>query len=169
MRSPRISPRFTERARARRAKRGAAIVHATDFSAASRGALAQAIAFAQRARARLAIIHVLMPPSPFVSGEPPRSWVELEAAARRDAERRLDAAVAAARRAGAMADGTLVDGSPAESIANAARRIGAQLIVIGTHGRSGLGRMFMGSVASGVLHLAGCPVLTVRGRARSTA
>jgi nucleotide-binding universal stress UspA family protein len=150
-----------------RAKRGAVIVCATDFSAASRGALAQAVAFAQRARARLAVIHVLMPPSPFASGEPPRSWVELEAAARRDAERRLDAAVAAARRAGLTAEGKLIEGIPAESIANAARRIGAQLVVIGTHGRSGLGRLFMGSVASGVLHLASCPVLTVRGRTRA--
>jgi universal stress protein A len=41
---------------------------------------------------------------------------------------------------------------------------GERVIVIGTHGRSGLGRVFMGSVAERVLRRASCPVLTVRGR-----
>jgi len=47
-----------------------------------------------------------------------------------------------------------------------ARREGANLIVLGTHGRSGLGQLFMGSVAARVLGTATCPVLTVRGRGR---
>ena len=51
-------------------------------------------------------------------------------------------------------------------IVRLARREAADLIVIGTHGRSGLGRLFMGSVAARVLATAKCPVLTVRGRGR---
>ena len=164
MRSPRTSPRSAERSALRPVKR-APVVFATDFSTASRRAFEQAVAFGRRARSRLVVLHVLVPPSPFSSGKPPESWVELEASARRDAERRLEAVVAAARRAGAVALGELVEGSPAEAITRAAGRLGAGLIVIGTHGRSGVGRLFMGSVASAVLQLARCPVVTVRGRA----
>ena len=56
--------------------------------------------------------------------------------------------------------------TPAEVIVRVARREGADLIVMGTHGRSGLGRLFMGSVVAHVLGTATCPVLTVRGRGR---
>jgi len=108
----------------------------------------------------------MMPPSPFVGDDLPASWLELEAQARRDAERRLAATVSQAERAGIATTGTLVKGAPAEVIVRVARREGADLIVIGTHGRSGLGRLFMGSVAARVLGTATCPVLTVRGRGR---
>lgn len=142
------------------------ILVATDFSAASRPAFAAALDLARRDGARLVVLHVMMPPSPFVGDELPGSWLELEARARRDAERRLAAAVSQAERAGIATTGTLVKGAPAEVIVRVARREGADLIVIGTHGRSGLGRLFMGSVAARVLGTAKCPVLTVRGRGR---
>ena len=142
------------------------IVVATDFSAASRPAFAAALDLARRDGARLVVLHVMMPPSPFVGADLPGSWLELEARARRDAERRLAAAVSQAERAGIATTGTLVKGAPAEVIVRVARREGADLIVIGTHGRSGLGRLFMGSVAARVLGTAKCPVLTVRGRGR---
>jgi nucleotide-binding universal stress UspA family protein len=141
------------------------IVAATDFSPASRPAFAEALRFARRAGARLIVLHVLMPASPFEAGDATPSWVELTARARRDAEQHLAAAVARARRAGVDAEGALVEGAPAEAITSAARRADAEAIVLGTHGRSGWSRFFMGSVASGVLQLARCPVVTVRGRA----
>lgn len=142
------------------------IVVATDFSTASRPAFAAALDAARRDGARLVVLHVMMPPSPFVGSDLPGSWLELEARARRDAERRLAAAVSQAERSGIATTGTLVKGAPAEVIVRIARREGADLIVIGTHGRSGLGRLFMGSVAARVLGTAKCPVLTVRGRGR---
>ena len=142
------------------------IVVATDFSAASRPAFAAALDLARRDGARLVVLHVLMPPSPFVGDDLPGSWLELEARARRDAERRLAAAVSQAERSGIATTGTLVKGVPAEVIVRVARREGANLIVLGTHGRSGLGQLFMGSVAARVLGTAKCPVLTVRGRGR---
>jgi nucleotide-binding universal stress UspA family protein len=140
------------------------ILHATDFSRASAPAFAEALELARQERARLLVVHVMVPPSPFVAGEAPTSWLELEARARRDARRRLGAAVAAAERAGIAVEGQVVEGAPAEAIVRLARRDRADLIVIGTHGRSGLGRLFMGSVAARVLQLARCPVLTVRKR-----
>jgi len=60
---------------------------------------------------------------------------------------------------------TLLDeGVPHEGIAQAARSKKADLIVIGTHGRTGFAKLFLGPVASPVVVIAPCPVLTVRGR-----
>jgi nucleotide-binding universal stress UspA family protein len=140
------------------------ILHATDFSRASAPALARAIALARASRARLLLLHVLVPPSPFVAGELPSSYLELQAHARRAAQRRLRAVLARVRRAGVRAQAQLVEGMPAPDIIRHARRVRPDLIVIGTHGRTGFRRLFMGSVAQRVLQLAEVPVLTVRGR-----
>jgi universal stress protein A len=55
-------------------------------------------------------------------------------------------------------------GSPYEVIVRAARSKRVDVLVLGTHGRTGLPRFFLGSVAARVLATAPCPVLTVRGR-----
>jgi len=60
----------------------------------------------------------------------------------------------------------LGEGDPATVILEVAEETGAGLIVMGTHGRTGLGRLVMGSVAEQVLRTAPCPVLTVRTTAR---
>jgi nucleotide-binding universal stress UspA family protein len=60
------------------------------------------------------------------------------------------------------AQGLLLEGQPAERILRAAR--GAGLLVIGTHGRTGLARFILGSVASRIVAGARCPVVTVRGK-----
>ena len=142
------------------------ILHATDFSRASRRAFQEAVALARRGHGRLMLVHVLTPPSPFVAedglGQP--SWEDLQRRARRAATRRLDLLLGAARGAGVRAESALVEGLPFEGIVRLARRRRADVVVIGTHGRSGVGRLLMGSVAARVLRLAPCPVLTVRGR-----
>ena len=138
------------------------ILHATDFSSASRPAFARTLALAKKDRAQLFLLHVLVPPSPFLGDRLPPSYLELQARARREAERRLAAAALRARKTGLRVHATLVAGAPAEEILRASRRCRPDLIVIGTHGRTGLGRVFMGSVAERVLERASCPVLTVR-------
>src|SRR5262245_16443574 len=138
----------------------ATIVHATDFSPASTRAFDMALALARSRRSRLVLVHARMPPSPFIGGRPPATWVDLERRARRTAERRLAALVERARAAGVRAHGELVDGNPADSILRVARRERAAEIVMGSHGRSALGRWIMGSVANHVLSRAPCPVLT---------
>ena len=140
------------------------ILHATDFSRASRPALAKALELAQQGRARLFLLHVLMPPSPFLGDKLPSSYLELQRRARRDAERRLAAVVDKAQQAGVKVESKLIAGGPSEQIIRHASRWHADLIVMGTHGRTGLGKVFMGSVAERVLQRASCPVLTVRGR-----
>jgi len=143
-------------------KRTRRILYATDFSRASRPAFARALALAKQDRARLCLLHVLMPSSPFLGDKLPPSYLELEARARRQAERQLAALVAQAKKTGVRIEAQLTDGLPSEEILRAARRHRADLIVIGTHGRTGLGRIFMGSVVERVLQRATSPVLTVR-------
>jgi len=59
-------------------------------------------------------------------------------------------------------DADVVTGPPAETIVRVAHERGADLIVMGTHGRTGLAHVLLGSVAEKVVRLAPCPVLTVR-------
>lgn len=138
------------------------LLHATDFSPASRRAFLEALRLAKQDRARLCVLHVMTPPSPFVGDRLPPSYLELMAGARRDAERQLATRVDHARKAGARAEGMLTEGRPSDVILRTARRQRPDMIVIGTHGRTGLGRMLMGSVAEEVLRQARLPVLTVR-------
>jgi nucleotide-binding universal stress UspA family protein len=142
------------------------IMHASDFSRASRAAFARAVELAKRDRTELVVVHVLTPVMPTVADGPisARTWEDIEATARATAQRALDALVAKAKKAGVRARGALLEGVPHEAIARMARRARADLLVIGTHGRTGLARFFLGSVASRVVATAPCPVLTVRGR-----
>jgi nucleotide-binding universal stress UspA family protein len=141
------------------------ILHATDFSRASTTALKWAVDMAKANRARLTVVHVMAPPSLALPGEgyvSPALYESLESSARAQANKRLAKVVARAKTAGVRANVLLLEGVPHERIARAARR--ADLLVIGTHGRSGLAKLFLGSVASRLVTLAPCPVLTVRGR-----
>ena len=142
------------------------ILHATDLSPASRPAFKMALGLARREGAALLLLHVLTPPSPFVAstGPPPASYLDLLAAARGEAQRRLTATLAKARAAGVHAQARLVEGGAAERILTVGRRWRPDVIVIGTHGRSGVGHFLMGSVAEHVVRRASRPVLTVRGR-----
>jgi nucleotide-binding universal stress UspA family protein len=62
----------------------------------------------------------------------------------------------------------LLRGSPPKTIATFARKKDADLIVVGTHGRTGLGRLFMGSTAEALLRQAPCHVMVVKPRTTAT-
>ena len=79
-----------------------------------------------------------------------------------EAHRRIDDAVERAREAGVAARGEGITGVAFERILDFAKRNAADVIVMGTHGREGLPRFFMGSVAEMVLRKSSCPVLIVR-------
>lgn len=140
------------------------ILHPTDFSRASRPAFERAVKLARQEGAELLIVHVMVPPAPFVGNGyvSPKNYEDLEAAARKSAETQLKAVLARAKKAGARAKAILTEGIPVEQIVRAAKGKRADLIVIGTHGRTGFSRFFLGSVAERVVQLAPCPVLTVR-------
>ena len=142
-------------------------MHATDFSRASTAALQRAVTMAKADRAQLIVVHVMTPPSLALPGDgyiSPSLYEDLEASARAEAQKRLNAIVAGARKAGARAAGLLLEGMPHERVTRAARARKADLLVIGTHGRTGLAKFFLGSVATRLVASAPCPVLTVRGR-----
>ena len=136
------------------------ILHPTDFSGASGAAFKRAIALAKADKAQLFIAHVIAPPMPI----PPNLYEDLEASARKYAEKKLAALQVKARAAGVRAASLVLEGVAHEQIVRAARSKKVDLIVIGTHGRTGLAKLFLGSVASRVVAAATCPVLTVRGR-----
>ena len=143
------------------------ILHPTDFSRASAPALRRAVALARACRAPLVLLHVMTPPSPFIGEDTlPSSYADLLILARRSAKRRLAAVLARARRERVRARAIFAEGLPADAILRAARRARADVIVMGTHGRTGVSRVFMGSVAERVVRESRCPVLTVRAHGR---
>jgi len=142
------------------------VMMASDFSSASRAAFARAVRLAKGKRASLVVMHAVTLPPPTLGGEyiPPQTWDRIEAATRASAKKQIRTLVTKAKRAGVRATGLIVAGSPYEVIVRAARSKRADVLVLGTHGRTGLSRFFLGSVAGRVLASAPCPVLTVRGR-----
>jgi nucleotide-binding universal stress UspA family protein len=142
------------------------VLHPTDFSRPSGAALTRAIAEAKARKAELWVLHVLSPVVPLV-GEgyiAPSTYEQMTEAARAWAQKKLDRVVARARAARVRARGVLLEGVAHEQITRAARARRCDLIVMGTHGRTGMARFFLGSVAARVAATAPCPVLTVRGR-----
>jgi len=142
------------------------VVHPTDFSAASGAAFKKAVEMAKADRAELLLVHVLNPVMP-VPGDgyiSPKVYDEIAASTRAWAGRQLDRLLKKGRAAGARVQGVLLEGVPHEQIVRFARSRRAAVVVMGTHGRSGLAKLFLGSVAGRVVTAAPCPVLTVRGR-----
>jgi nucleotide-binding universal stress UspA family protein len=140
------------------------VMMASDFSSASRAAFARAVELAKANRARLLVMHALALGPPAGEYVPPQVWDRIETANRAEARKQIDRLVAKAKQAGVRAAGLIMVGSPYDVIARTARSKRADVLVMGTHGRTGLPRFFLGSVATRVLAAAPCPVLTVRGR-----
>jgi nucleotide-binding universal stress UspA family protein len=132
------------------------ILHPTDFSAPSAYALGLACALARDYGARLIALHVAHAPPVFASeGMVPPAPEEIRA----EAEEQL-------RQLPVPQDDVRVErrlelGDAAGEILRVAAEVDASLIVMGTHGRTGLGRLLMGSVAEQVVRRSTCPVLTV--------
>jgi universal stress protein A len=138
------------------------ILHASDFSRASAPAFAEAVEFAKRHRAELRLLHVVDPMMPMPDGDvTPPTYERLRASAREYGRKHLARLVLRAAKAGVRAIPVVREGTPWSEIVRAARAPGVELVVIGTHGRTGLSRLLLGSVASRVVGLARCPVLTV--------
>jgi nucleotide-binding universal stress UspA family protein len=87
----------------------------------------------------------------------------------RVARAELDSAVQRAKEQYPATDGVLACGEPWQEILETAKRAGADLIVMGTHGRRGLSRVFLGSVAEKVVRLAPMPVLIVSSKEEEAA
>src|SRR5229473_4269720 len=135
------------------------ILHPTDFSAPSEYAFRVACALARDYGAKLVVMHVDMPPvtiGEVISSMEPEEYKQKLW----DEFRRLEASEPGIR--DLRVETKLVEGNPAREILRAAREIKPELIVMGTHGRTGLSRLLMGSVAEEVVRKSPFPVLTVK-------
>lgn len=135
-----------------------------DFSDCSQKALDYALSFADRFDARIELIHVYEPPFDLgdvpvqVGDAPPQPIGDY---IRFQVKEHLDRMLATCPD-GIAISGKMVTGRVDHEVVRIAEESDADLIIMGTHGRTGLSRFFLGSVAERVLRRATCPVLTVR-------
>ena len=141
------------------------ILVATDFSDFSKEALAYAVYLARGFGADLYLLHVFEPPffsrtgvSPSVRPEV-HQWIQ---EMKEEDSRELNLAASEIRHQISKVHPILKEGEPFLEILKAAGEIPADLIVLGTHGRTGLAHVLMGSVAERIVRKSSCPVFTVR-------
>lgn len=128
----------------------------TDFSSAADQALSVAHSLARDHEARLVIMSAVVPPAISEASLPDREMAGLVAGVQQQLE------TEAARFTDLPIETHAVLGDAGSAVVAAARKYQADLIVMGTQGRSGITRMLLGSVAEHVLRHAPCPVLTIK-------
>ena len=141
----------------------------TDFSDDAEAALEYALGLAQTFGASVHLLHVVDDPfaaGVWSSGLGAAEIAGLQATLVRDAEQRLERTVPPTT-TGVTSEVRI--GPPPRQIVDVARERDIDLIVMGTHGRTGLAHIVMGSVAERVVRLAPCPVLTFRSHVSSLA
>ncbi len=136
-----------------------------DFSDCSRAALEYAIDLAQHFGASLHVLHVWTPPrymtSDVVLQTSGQSLTSVLYYARAKASKEMEHFLAECQRGDATIKGWIDIGEPSQTILEVAKEAGYDLIVMGTHGRTALSRLLMGSVAERVVRQAHSPVLTI--------
>jgi nucleotide-binding universal stress UspA family protein len=122
--------------------------------------LARAIELADALRARLVLLVVVNPPAGVHLGDPSRGGTVRDALAA-EAQARLDELTALARPKVAQVDAVLRFGEVVPTVLAEAEAQGAGMIIMGTHGRTGLRRVLLGSVAESVIRQSSVPVVVV--------
>jgi len=138
------------------------ILAPTDFSEASRPALEEALALARRWSARLVLLHVIEPIVQAYAWATDLAGGEIYVIEPAELQPEWDALIGGLNLTGVRWEQQTIKGEVATTVAAAARSLAADLIVIGTHGRTGLTHALLGSVAEGVARAADTSVLTVR-------
>jgi len=141
------------------------ITYATDFSPSSLAAFPHALRLARVTGAEVTILHVLPALTPFVDlgYVPQQTWSEFDATMRAKAGQEMNHLIRQAVDAGVRTTSCIVGpGLPADEIVRAVDKAKTDVLVLGTHGRTGVARLLLGSVATRVVATASCPVLTVR-------
>lgn len=133
-----------------------------DFSDVTNTAIDQAAKLAERFASRVWLIHVAAPEPGFVGYDPGPDVVRYQVATELKEEHRLLHDLAEGLRSrGVDAHALLLQGATVEVILERARKVSADLIVLGSHGRGALYRALVGSVTEGVVRHSPCPVLIV--------
>ena len=137
----------------------------TDFSECAAHAVPAAAQLARLWEARLVCLHVVEPVVPAVGWTPvaePLPVADISGRLEEAAERELPKVAGCEECAGLDVEDVIAHGEAAAEIVRVARERGADLIVISSHGRTGLGRILFGSTAESVVRHAHCPVLVVK-------
>ena len=144
----------------------------TDFSATSDAALTYAKRLAEQFDASLHLLHAFEDPfvtAAFAAEVYASVPQDLRQQLLREAEAHLDDRLTPEQRLRFRATTEIVSGTATRAIIQYAGAVGADLIVMGTHGRTGVAHVLLGSVAERLVRTASCPVLTVRPAAADTA
>jgi nucleotide-binding universal stress UspA family protein len=137
----------------------------TDFSRCAESALPYAAELARQMRARLVCLHVvetMLPPVGYAAVAEPMPAMDIGGQLEESATRELPKLGARQECAGLDVEEVVARGDAAGEIVRVARERDIDLIVISSHGRTGLGRMIFGSTAESVVRHAHCPVLVVK-------
>jgi universal stress protein A len=140
-----------------------------DFSAPSLQAVDYAVDFARPLDAEIVVLFVVEPIYSVTAGDlyaPSSELTALMQEQRRQGREQLAELDARLKKRYPKVRTVLEDGLAYQAIVAAAHKLKADIVVMATHGRTGLSHLFMGSVAEKVVRTAGCPVLTVRAAAR---
>jgi len=138
------------------------ILAPTDFSEYSRDAIRYAHELAQTFGATLSLLHVVELPPYLGEFTPSTMGEDLLGDLERQAGAELAQVLPQAQEAATEVTRSVVTGSPSLKIVETAEAEHADLIVMATHGRTGLSHLMVGSVAERVVRTAPCPVLTIR-------
>jgi universal stress protein A len=139
------------------------ILCAVDFSEPSRAAMTQAEDLAKALEAELVLTHIVAPAFyPVAFGAAPMGPDNVEERAKEAAEEALQAAVTEITGRGVRCSSLVGSGSPAERLVSMVGENDIDLVVMATHGFTGLKHALMGSVAERVVRTCPCPVLTVK-------
>jgi len=133
------------------------ILFPTDFSHTGDAALEMATALARDTGATLLIVHTEEPPTAYGGGE---LYYGMPEPATEDLRKMLHKVVPPDK--AVPYEHRLITGDPAHAVVRLAKDEEVDMIVMGTHGRTGLSRILMGSVAEAIVRRAGCPVLTYK-------
>jgi universal stress protein A len=140
----------------------------TDFSEYADYALDYAIELAQKLQARFTLLHVLYL-SPLTVGEvPPSVFNQILQDMENWAQQQMQETLKRVKQTGIQIDSVILEGTPFQMIIETAESKDVDLIVMGTHGRTGLTHVLIGSVAEKVVRLAPCPVLVTRGTTKTS-
>lgn len=141
------------------------ILVAVDGSHISDRAVEQAVQLSKDQQARLKIVHVVDTVPEVIGAYPVPDFDSYRETSLEEGRRILDEAIAVAHRADVDPESALVEmesSHPSVGVVEQASRWSADLIVMGTHGRTGLMHLLLGSVSEGVVRDASAPVLLVR-------
>ncbi len=137
------------------------IVCAIDFSEQSNAALAHAVGLAKRLGGNVIAVHAWQLPVYAVPDGVAVFGPEVVAEITTGLEKQVAVTLEAHRAAGVPIEGKLVAGAPVEAVLEVAKDVSAEYVVIGTHGRTGVARFVLGSVAERMVRLSTVPVLVV--------